>query len=153
MSCLDKFETLMNDNQHWMEVSREQRTVWMEQTKVDSGSNEQNENGLHYLDHKYRLVASIEDLQAEKGHAVLVLVRHFANELHDDFLGELEVEIDPSGDNTVNVEITMNVKDPVYLMPVSEETPIKFSGQYWGFKDGSLTVGTSIAGVHVNESN
>lgn len=150
MKKLNALSTLLKDNQDWMNVGADQREVWMEQSKIERGSNEQSENGLHYLDFKYRLCASIDGLQAKKGEALLVLIHGFTNQMDDDFLGELEIDITPSDDHLVDIEITMMVNDPIYLVEVNE-SPIYFSGKYWGFGEGGLTFATSAKTLNVNE--
>jgi hypothetical protein len=150
MKKLNDLNTLLKDNQDWMNFGCEQSEVWLENSRVERGSSEETDDGLHYLDFKYRLCASIDGLQAQKGDALIVLLHCFTNQMDDDFLGELEIDITPSDDRLVDVEITMMVNEPIYLVEV-EKSPIHFNGKYWGFGEGGLTFATQVKSLNVNE--
>ncbi len=146
MKTLTAWAALINANRDLLGIKAEQEDTWLENAEIQPGSNKETEQGLHYLDFEYRVATVIERLPQECGGLLILLAYQFVNTLGErDGLDwpSMSVTALDSG-KYVDVEVTFDARDPVYLVPV-ENSPIEINGQPMGFGPGGWNIAEAAA--------
>jgi len=136
MKTQTAFHNILKSNLALLGMSENQFQLSGESGKLKPGSNKETEEGLHYLDFEYRQVCLIEEMPMDSLALLTLLAHKFVNDLEDRHnLDETDIEwADHTIGESLDVEITFGVREPVNLVPV-ENSPIEFSGKKWGFPE------------------
>ena len=146
MNKMTELQELIDTQAALLGITSNQREVWLENGELKPGSNKQTEAGLHLLDLEYRLNLAIEDLHNDSAGLLVLLVHQFAWPLQQEDLEGVSYSVAPNDNETVDVEFSLGVREPVYVVPV-DNSPIEFNGQKWGFGDSSFAIAEVFAGV------
>jgi len=150
MNSLNALQSVIDDNLPLLSIQHPQRELWLEQGRLVPGSNKTDERGFHALDLEYRLVLAVDQLPRQHASLLALLVHQFVGTLdREGGLNPPDIEVHPNDERTADVEITVDVRDPVHLVEV-QHSPIEFNGKKWGFGEGSLAIADQLGGVHVN---
>ena len=152
MNHMNALQQQIDDYRRLLGIQCEQREIWLENGALKPGSFKQSDSGLHLLDLEYRLVLAIERLHNDQAGLLILLVYQFSTTVDREGLEDISFSVDSNDEHTVDVEFSMGVREPVYVVPV-DNSPIIFDGQQWGFGDGSINVAEVLAGVTVERKS
>lgn len=129
---LNSFADFIKANFKLLSLEENQVEFYWEDGVLEEGSNKESEEGLHFLDFKYRLVYDIENIKQKHVALLSLLAKQFVSKLKRDDLEELRIEMHQrEKDNTLDIELSFGVCDPVHVTEV-QNSPIEFRGKKWG---------------------
>ena len=145
MKTLNALNELIYQNRKVLGVSLNSFDVFMESGTLEAGTNKEDDNGLHYADYRYQLALQIENMHADRGGILLVLLHQWVTAL--DNRGDLnapDILTTVLTGQKLDVEMTLEVRDPVYLTP-DASGPIVIRGQGYSFGDHVLNVAEKVS--------
>jgi hypothetical protein len=144
MKTLNSLNELIYQNRKVLNVSLNSFDVFMESGKLEAGSNKEDDNGLHYADYRYQLALQIENMHADRGGILLVLLHQWVTALeYRSDLDAPDIVTTVLTGQKLDVEMTLEVRDPIYLTR-DDEGPIVIRGQKYSFGDHVLNVAESV---------
>lgn len=155
MRTLQAFKTEIKNNLTLLSLSENQIEFFTENGQIKKGSNKETADGLHFFDFEYRLALQIEEMKDDNVAILSLLVMQFVNNLNldDNEFNDINFDVDVNElEKSVDVEITFNVRDSIYLVPVTAPatSPINIGGKMWGLGAGSIDTAETLAEIYVN---
>ncbi len=144
MKTLNSLNELIYQNRKVLGISLNSFDVFMESGTLEAGTNKEDENGLHYADYRYQVALQIENMHADRGGNLLVLLHQWVTALENrDDLNAPDILTTALTGQKLDVEMTLEVRDPIYLTR-SDDGPIVIRGKRYSFGAHVLNVAESV---------
>lgn len=131
MKALNQLHQLLTQNRQALKISLKNWDVWLENGTLKSGTGKETEEGREYIRLEYRAVVRIENIQSDRAALLFALITSLMSERREqDPLQpdqDIEFETDAIAGNAVNVEIYLQVSDPINMTQV-DESPVHLWG-------------------------
>lgn len=131
MRALNDLNEILTENSKALKLNAKSWDIWMENGTLQAGGMKETEHGRQYARIAYRAAVYIERLPSDRAALLLALIRQYADQrAAEDTTQNADPEFDVQtlSERLVNVEITLQITDPLYMTEV-EESPIAWAGK------------------------
>ena len=128
MKSLNDLNELIWQNRQSLGISRQNYDVFMEGGTLEPGGLRHDENGIRYADYRYDMALEIEQLHSDRAAILMVMLRQWVDGLENrNGLDEPKLLTTPLSSKKVDVEMTLEVRDPIYIHP-DVNGPLELAG-------------------------
>lgn len=140
MKSLNSLNDLIFSNRKALGIARQNYDVFIEGGTLEPGGMREDENGIRYTDYRYDLALQIENICASRAGILLVMLRNWVDcQKNRDDLGQPSVITTTLSSNKVDVEMTLEVRDPIYIHP-DANGPMEIAGQRYAIGEKAWSV-------------